>query len=168
MYCAFSLPWGQFGRNTRSAIRGTSSSLGHLSVFGRCFVARYKRGKRSGNLKKSTFFVNIPNFIHLGGRAYPVRHYPVAIRLRTRNSTPHQFTKLVGDPVGVRHSMYCTISSEWGLFGCNTRSAFRRTPSFNKQHFLKLGVLRSFLGSSLVYPWSLTRERQARYKGKES
>ena len=36
----------------------------------------------------------------LGGRDYPVRHYPIAIRLRTRNSTPHQFTKLVGDPVG--------------------------------------------------------------------
>ena len=36
----------------------------------------------------------------IGGRTYPVRHYPIAIRLRTRNSTPHQFTKLVGDPVG--------------------------------------------------------------------
>ena len=42
----------------------------------------------------------------MGGRAYPVRHYPIAVRLRTRNSTPHQFTKLVGDPVGVRHSMF--------------------------------------------------------------
>ena len=31
----------------------------------------------------------------MGGRTYPV-----AIRLRDRNSTPHQFTKLVGDPVG--------------------------------------------------------------------
>ena len=36
----------------------------------------------------------------IGGRAYPVRHYPIAIRLRDRNLTPHQFTKLVGDPVG--------------------------------------------------------------------
>ena len=36
----------------------------------------------------------------MGGRTYPVRYYPVAIRLRDRNSTPHQFTKLVGDPVG--------------------------------------------------------------------
>ena len=44
-------------------------------------MARYKRGK---NLNKGTFIVNIPNFIRLGGRAYPVRHYPVAIRLRTR------------------------------------------------------------------------------------
>ena len=40
----------------------------------------------------------------LGGSAYPVRHYLVAIRLRT-------------------------ISSVWGHFGCFTRSAFRRTPS---------------------------------------
>ena len=36
----------------------------------------------------------------MGGRTYPVRYYPIAIWLRTRNSTPHQFTKLVGDPVG--------------------------------------------------------------------
>ena len=38
--------------------------------------------------------------MNMGGRAYPVRHYPIAIRLRDRNSTPHQFTKLVGDPAG--------------------------------------------------------------------
>jgi hypothetical protein len=50
-----------------------------------------------------------------GGRVYPVRHYPVAIRLRDRG--------------GSRHSMYCAYPSEWGLFGRNTRSAFRRTPS---------------------------------------
>ena len=25
--------------------------------------------------------------------------------------------------------MYCAYSSKWGLFGRNTRSAFRRTPS---------------------------------------
>ena len=37
-------------------------------------------GVREGNLKKSTFaYTHI-----LGGRAYPVRHYPVAIRLRDR------------------------------------------------------------------------------------
>ena len=138
-------------------------SLGFLSLVSRRSVGvlwqDIREVKEVEILTNSTFFVNIPNFIHLGGRAYPVRHYPVAIRLHTRNSTPHQFTKLVGDPVGMRHSMYCTISSEWGLFGCNTRSAFRRTPSLNKQHFFNLGVLRSFLGSSLVHPWSLTRER---------
>ena len=37
-------------------------------------------------------------------------------------------------PQGVRHSMYCAISSEWGLFGRNTRSAFRRTPSRSYCH----------------------------------
>ena len=64
---------------------------------------RDKDGTREGNPKKSAFaYTHI-----LGGHAYPVRHYPVAIRLRDRNSTPHQFTKLVGDPVGSRHSMYC-------------------------------------------------------------
>ena len=31
------------------------SSLGRLSVVGRCFEARDKRDKRDGNLKKSTF-----------------------------------------------------------------------------------------------------------------
>ena len=83
MYCAQSSKWGLFGRNTRSAIQGTSSrsSLGRQSVFGRWKKARYKRGKRVGNLNKSTF---LPIHHTLGGRAYPVRHYPVAIRLRTR------------------------------------------------------------------------------------
>ena len=38
--------------------------------------------------------------MNMGGRTYPVRYYPIAIRLRTRNSAPHQFTKLVGAPVG--------------------------------------------------------------------
>ena len=55
--------------------------------------------KRTAILIKSTYSANTPNFIQIGGRAYPVRHYPVAIRLRDRNSTPHQFTKLVGDSV---------------------------------------------------------------------
>ena len=33
--------------------------------------------------------------------------------------------------------------------------------------FWWLVVLRSFLGSSLVYPWPLSREGLVRYKGKE-
>ena len=55
------------------------------------------------------------NFIGLGGRAYPVRHYPIAIRLRDRKG----------------RAILCValISSEWGLFGCNTRSAIRGTSS---------------------------------------
>ena len=43
-------------------------------------------------------------------------------------------------PQGSRPSMYCAYSSKWGLFGRNTRSAFRRTPS---PWFV--------LGSSLVF-----------------
>ena len=56
------------------------SSLGVLSVVGRWNEARYKRSKRDGNLNKSTF-ANTHTF---GGRAYPVRHYPIAVRLRDR------------------------------------------------------------------------------------
>ena len=90
MYCAQSSKWGLFGRNTRSAIQGTSSrcSLGVLSVVARCFEARYKRGKREGNL--------------------------------------------------------------------------------NKKHIFYFGVLRSFLGLSLVHPWLLTRMIKGRYKGRDS
>ena len=56
----------------------------------------------SGKIKVSPYFhiKKCVNTTNMGGRTYPVRYYPVAIRLRDRNSTPHQFTKLVGDPVG--------------------------------------------------------------------
>ena len=84
----------------------------------------------------------------MGGRAYPVRHYPIAIRLRDRNSTPHQFTKLVGDPVGSRPSRCCADSSEWELFGHNTRSAFRRTPSRIMQPILQFA--RNFIRKSAL------------------
>ena len=40
--------------------------------------------QRKGILIKVLFCANTPNFIQIGGRAYPVRHYPIAIRLRTR------------------------------------------------------------------------------------
>ena len=35
--------------------------------------------------------------------------------------------------------MYCAISSEWGLFGRNTRSAFRRTPSPPREERADIG-----------------------------
>ena len=41
---------------------------------------RNREGTTGRNLKKSTFI----NTHTLGGRAYPVRYYPIAIRLRTR------------------------------------------------------------------------------------
>ena len=60
------------------------SSLGVLSVVGRWNRGRYKRSKRDGNLNKKHFLTEYPILHTIGGRAYPVRHYPVVIRLRTR------------------------------------------------------------------------------------
>ena len=50
-----------------------------------------------------------------GGRVYPVRHYPKAIRLRDRKG----------------RAILCVALTpqSGGLLGRNTRSAFRRTPS---------------------------------------
>ena len=50
----------------------------------------------------------------MGGRSYPVRHYPVAMRLRDRKG---------------RAILCLRLSSKWELVGRCTRSAFRRTPS---------------------------------------
>ena len=59
-----------------------------LSVFSRSSVGKIGEGKekikRQPILIKSIYSANTPNFIQIGGRAYPVRHYPIAIRLRTR------------------------------------------------------------------------------------
>ena len=96
--------------------------------------------------------------MNMGGRAYPVRHYPIAIR--QRDLAFGNMVAMIVDTVNIRatcasalpthsrsswgphnilsHSMYCTISSVWGHFGCFTRSAFRRTPSLNKSHFFSL------------------------------
>ena len=96
--------------------------------------------------------------MNMGGRAYPVRHYPIAIRLR--DLAFGNMVAMIVDTVNIRatcasalpthsrsswgphniliHSMYCAISSVWGHFGCFTRSAFRRTPSLNKSHFFSL------------------------------
>ena len=60
------------------------SSVGRLSVVGRCFEARDKRDKRDGNLNKMHILTEYQILHTIGGSAYPVRHYPIAIRLRTR------------------------------------------------------------------------------------
>ena len=44
----------------------------------------------------------------------------------------------------------------------------RKMSNLNKQHFLCLGVLWYFLGSSLVLPWSFVCRRDIRYKGEKS
>ena len=89
----------------------------------------------------------------IGGRAYPVRHYPIAIRLRDlafdnkvaltvdcvnirttcASALPTRSRSSWGPHDILRHSMCCADSSEWGLFRHNTRSAFRRTPSRTMQ-----------------------------------
>ena len=58
----------------------------------------------------------------MGGRSYPVRHYPVAMRLRDRKG---------------RAILCLRLSSKWELVGRCTRSAFRRTPS-HKNAFVLL------------------------------
>ena len=66
----------------------TGSCAVVLSVFSRSSVGKIGEGKekikRKPILRKVLFCANTPNFIQIGGRAYPVRHYPIAIRLRTR------------------------------------------------------------------------------------
>ena len=57
----------------------------------------------------------------MGGRSYPVSHYPIAMRLRDRKG---------------RAILCLRLSSKWELVGRCTRSAFRRTPSRFKNNFL--------------------------------
>ena len=57
----------------------------------------------------------------MGGRSYPVIHYPIAMRLRDRKG---------------RAILCLRLSSKWELVGRCTRSAFRRTPSRFKNNFL--------------------------------
>ena len=71
----------------------------------------------------------------LGGRAYPVRHYPVAIRLRTRKG--------------------CAIL----CIALNPQSG-----DFSGAILGVRSVALLHLGSSLVSPWYLTRENKGRYK----
>ena len=89
-------------------------------------VGIFREGIREGNLKKEHFTGQHTKHHTLGGRAYPVRHYPVAIRLRDRKG----------------RAVLCValFPQSEGLFGRNTRSAFRRTPS-----------PRFFFGFSLVF-----------------
>ena len=39
----------------------------------------------------------------------------------------------------------------------------KRDANLNKKHFFQFAILRSFFGSSLVRPWSLTRSIYIRY-----
>ena len=119
--------------------------------------------RNSVNLFRKAILRKYIKHYTIGGRAYPVRHYPIAIRLRDlafdnkvaltvdcvniratcASALPTRSRSSWGPHDIFRHSMYCANSSEWELFGRNTRSAFRRTPS----------------------PWSFTRRLQSRHKG---
>ena len=90
-------------------------------------------------IKSTILEGNIPILHTIGGRAYPVRHYPLAIRLRTREE----------------YAILCiALNPQSGDFS----GAILGVRSVALLH----------LGSSLVRPWFFTRRLNTRYKGTES
>ena len=53
-------------------------------MFSRSSLGVLRQGIREGNLKKEHSTGKHTKHHTLGGRAYPVRHYPIAVRLRDR------------------------------------------------------------------------------------
>ena len=92
-------------------------------------------------------------------RFYPIPHFHIKKELKLwiwRSYLPCTvlpYSHTAAWPQGSRHSMYCASSLEWGLFGRNTRSAFRRTPSRNWQRKDR-GLARIVFGLILL----ITRE----------
>ena len=124
----------------------------------------------AGFWTKSTF-ANTHSF---GGRTYPVRHYPIAIRLRTLAFG--NMVAMIVDPVNIRATCASALPthsrSSWGPH--NIYSAvlcIALFPQSGDSSGAILGV-RSVallhLGSSLVSRWSLARSIYTRYKGNES
>ena len=109
------------------------SSLVCPWFFLRLLPEGHREGTRGRNLNKSTF-INTHTF---GGRAYPVRHYPIAIRLRTRKGC----------------AILCiALNPQSGYFS----GAILGVRSVALLHLIKvlfwsLGVLWFILGSSLVF-----------------
>ena len=69
----------------------TGSGVGVLSEFSRSSVGELRQGIREGKetailikVLFGEFLTEYPILHTIGGRAYPVRHYPIAIWLRTR------------------------------------------------------------------------------------
>ena len=121
---------------------------------------------REGDIKKYIKHYTI------GGRAYPVRHYPIAIRLRDRKGRAilcsHYFLSV--GTLRVLHSE-CVPSHSFTVVGRCNQARYKRSKrdgNLNKKPFLCFGVLWSFLGLSLVSPWSSARENLGRCKGRES
>ena len=85
--------------------------------------------------EKTEFFCSSPFFVVL--RTLPWVEHVLALRRSCLPCTTLPYNHTVAWPRGSRHSMCHAYSSEWGLFGRNTRSAFRRTPSRIMQHILQ-------------------------------
>ena len=91
-------------------------------------------------------------FAHVQAREENIARFSVAIvcmggargAARPQFNTPpiHEIGR---GPRKSRHSMYCALSSEWGLFGRNTRSAIRGTSSPRK-YVRKMQHIRKRLG----------------------
>ena len=137
------------------------SWVGVFSVICRSSLGGIRVGirevKETAILINRTFWWKYTKHYSIGGRAYPVRHYPIAIRLRDlafdnkvaltvvcvniratcASALPTRSRSSWGPHDILRHSMCCADSSEWGLFRHNTRSAFRRTPSRTMQPILQ-------------------------------
>ena len=70
-------------------------------------------------------------------RTLPWVEHILAHRRSCLPCTTLPYSHTAAYPQGIRHSMCRAYSSEWGLFGRNTRSAFRRTPSRKMQPILQ-------------------------------
>ena len=70
----------------------------------------------------------------------------IAIRRSCLPCTTLPYSHTAAWPRGSRHSMYRALSSDWGVLGRNTRSAFRRTPSRAMRHICK--PVRKFIRKS--------------------
>ena len=87
-------------------------------------------------------------------------------------------TEITHDPIDAQHlpiknlklveDKYFTFEVQSNLEVEKKDKRGKEKVNLNKSTFLSFGVLRSFLGSSLVRPWFLAREYQGRYKQKKS
>ena len=103
-------------------------------------------------MKSTILEGNIPILHTIGGRAYPVRHYPLAIRLRTRKGCAilcialnPQSGDFSGAILGVR-----SVALLHGGIGQGIREV-KETTILKKRTFRNL----VFFGSSLVRLWFL-------------
>ena len=88
----------------------------------------------------------------IGGRAYPVRHYPIAVRLRDRKG--HAILCIALNPQsGDFSGAILEVPFKALLHGRWNRARYMRGENLKKKPFFRLGVGRFILGSSLVLLW---------------